>query len=591
MAAKDYLVESWLGLQCSMLSGAVEAVVLCAGDDGSYKEVARWPENAVGSDVLSNVAASVTGKPKCTVVNFDAAPDDASHQGSFVTCPLSRDGECFGVIAVRIAAADDAQGRACAKALLWGRAWLNLLLDAQSDTAENHLLTVIDMVATSLVHGSFDESASAVVAELARRIGCERISLGFLRANRARVLAMSGSASADNRMALLQSIAAAMDEAVDQDMTLVYPSRRASSSQIVDAQKSLLETYGCGSICTVPIANEGQLIAAVTFEHQAPEFFDSTVIALCEAVVSLVGPILAGKRQEERWFGPRLLGMPRSQLSKLTGPGHMSFKLAASLAIAASLFFSFATGEYRVSADAMVESLVQRAVTAPFDGYVDESSVRPGDVVKAGTILARLEDRDLKLEELKWSSEAAKLRKEYREALAAHENSRVRILQAQLEQASAQLALAKEQLARTKVAAPVEGMIVKGDLTQSLGAPVERGDVLFEVAPLNDYRVMLAVDEREVGRLKTGLSGKLALSGMPNNRLLIEVQRITPISTAEDGRNFFAVQAKLLSEQTQVLRPGMQGIGKISVGRRKLIWIWTHEMLDWLRLKTWRWFG
>ncbi|NND36068.1 MAG: histidine kinase, partial [Gammaproteobacteria bacterium] len=65
----------------------------------------------------------------------------------------------------------------------------------------------------------------------------------------------------------------------------------------------------------------------------------------------------------------------------------------------------------------------------------------------------------------------------------------------------------------------------------------------------------------------------------------------TPISTVEDGRNFFAVQAKLLSEQTQVLRPGMQGVGKIYIGRRKLVWIWTHEMLDWLRLKSWSWTG
>ncbi len=591
MAAKDYLVESWLGLQCSMLSGAMEAVVLLADEDGSYKEVARWPENIAASEVLSNVAASVTGKPKCTVVHFDAAGDDQAHQGNFVTCPLSRDSECFGVIAVQIAAADDAQGRACAKALLWGRAWLNLLMDAHSDTAENHLLTVIDMVATSLGQTGFDESASAVVAELARRIGCERVSLGFLRRKHARVLAMSGSASADNRMALLQSVGAAMDEAIDQDMTLVYPLRETSSSNIVDAQKHLLDTYGCGSICTVPIAHEGQLIAAMTFEHQSADFFESTQIALCEAVVSLIGPILAGKRQEQRWLGPRLLGTSRSQLKKLTGRGHLGLKLVTAISGVALLFLSVATGEYRVSADAMVESLVQRAVTAPFDGYVDESSVRPGDVVKAGAVLARLEDRDLKLEELKWSSEATKLRKEYREALAAHENSRVRILQAQLEQASAQLALAKEQLARTKVAAPVDGMIVKGDLTQSLGAPVERGDLLFEVAPLNEYRVMLAVDEREVGRLATGLSGQLALAGMPNTRLPIAVQRITPISTSEGGTNFFAVQASLLSEHADMLRPGMQGIGKISVGRRKLIWIWTHELLDWLRLRTWRWFG
>jgi multidrug resistance efflux pump len=202
-------------------------------------------------------------------------------------------------------------------------------------------------------------------------------------------------------------------------------------------------------------------------------------------------------------------------------------------------------------------------------------------------VLCRLDDRDLKLEELKWSSEKAKLQKEYREAMAAHEDSRVRILQAQLEQTAVQLELVEEQLSRTQVAAPLNGMIVKGDLTQSLGAPVERGDVLFEVAPLDDYRVMLAVSEADVGQLAPGLAGQLKLAGLPDAPLPIVVQRITPISSVEDGKNHFAVQARLLGDQTQMLRPGMQGVGKIYIGRRKLAWIWSHEMLDWISLWAW----
>jgi multidrug resistance efflux pump len=447
------------------------------------------------------------------------------------------------------------------------------------------------MVATSLEHSSFYESASGVVAELARRVGCERVSIGFLRRQTSRVIAVSRSASADNRTALLRSIGAAMDEAVDQDVTLVFPRRGEFGAHVTEAHEQLSATYGSGSVCTIPISVEEHLVGAISFEHREADHFNPTSVALCEAIVALVGPILAGKRKEERWIGPRLLDSSRGQLAKLTGPRHVRFKLGTATTVAVVLFLGLATGEYRVSADATLESMVQRAVTAPFDGYVDDSSVRPGDLVKADEVLCRLEDRDLKLEELKWSSEAAKLQKEYREAMAAHENSRVRILQAQLEQASAQLELVEEQLSRTQVTAPVDGMIVKGDLTQSLGAPVERGDVLFEVAPLDDYRVMLAVDEREVGQLVTGLAGQLALAGLPNDRMPMVVQRITPISNVADGRNFFAVQAKLLSDQTQVLRPGMQGVGKIYIGRRRLVWIWTHDMQDWLRLWSWSWTG
>jgi hypothetical protein len=37
------------------------------------------------------------------------------------------------------------------------------------------------------------------------------------------------------------------------------------------------------------------------------------------------------------------------------------------------------------------------------------------------------------------------------------------------------------------------------------------------------------------------------------------------------------------------LRPGMEGVGKIDVGTRKLAWIWAHPLLNWARLAMWRW--
>ena len=46
--------------------------------------------------------------------------------------------------------------------------------------------------------------------------------------------------------------------------------------------------------------------------------------------------------------------------------------------------------------------------------------------------------------------------------------------------------------------APFDGVLVSGDLSHSVGAPVERGEVLFELAPLDDYLVVLEVPEAEV---------------------------------------------------------------------------------------------
>ena len=76
----------------------------------------------------------------------------------------------------------------------------------------------------------------------------------------------------------------------------------------------------------------------------------------------------------------------------------------------------------------------------PLKGYVAEARVRAGDVVEHSDVLATLDDRDLKLERLKWSSQRLQLSKQYDEAMAKHDRAQINIISAQTAQADAQLA-------------------------------------------------------------------------------------------------------------------------------------------------------
>jgi len=227
-------------------------------------------------------------------------------------------------------------------------------------------------------------------------------------------------------------------------------------------------------------------------------------------------------------------------------------------------------------------------IAAPFNSYIKEAPVRPGDVVKRGEQLCLLDDRDLKLERLKWLTEKEQLLKQYHEAMAKHDRAQYRIIKAKIGQAEAQIDLLEEQLARTKILAPFRGVVMSGDLSQSLGAPVERGEVLFEVAPLDEYRVIAEVDERDISEIAVGQESQLLLPSMPGEVFPFVISKITPVSTAKEGRNYFRVEGRML-KVSQKLRPGMEGVGKIHIDRRKLLWVWTHKMIDWLRLQVWRW--
>ena len=162
------------------------------------------------------------------------------------------------------------------------------------------------------------------------------------------------------------------------------------------------------------------------------------------------------------------------------------------------------------------------------------------------------------------------------------------VISAQIGQAEAQMSLVQERLARASLVAPYDGIVVSGDLSQQIGSPVEQGKVLFEVAPTAGYRVILQVDERDIVRLAIDQPGELVLSGLPGEVTPFTVRQITPVSTAQDGRNFFRVEAQLRADAPR-LRPGMEGIGKVEVGRERLIWVWTHGFTDWLRLALWKW--
>ena len=166
------------------------------------------------------------------------------------------------------------------------------------------------------------------------------------------------------------------------------------------------------------------------------------------------------------------------------------------------------------------------------------------------------------------------------------DRAKLGITMAQLDQANAEFGLVEGALGRTRLTSPIDGVIVRGDFSQALGAPVDTGQVLFEVAPLESYRVVLEVDEFDVAGMETGKSGQLIIAALPGSTFAVSVQKVIPVTVSSEGRNYFLVEATL-DQPSLLLRPGMEGVAKVTVGQRKLIWIWTHGLVE--RLTVWFW--
>jgi RND family efflux transporter MFP subunit len=579
----------WLAILCTQIDRVSCGLLLLGPDqDGTYAPAAAWPDASRGMQHLAAAAERALKERRGVVMSPDGAAP-TREQSAHIGYPIEVSGALHGAIVLDIMPSAEAALQRSLRLLHWGSAWLVDRFRQQAlherDERVSRLALAMDIVATALQQRHFATAALAVANELTSRLNCERVSIGIERSGSIEVKAISHTAVFEPKMNLVRLIADAMDEVLDLDVALVYPVQNDDGLGAI-AHGELAREFRQDAVCSVPLRKDGHTIGVVTLERAAG-VFDAATVELCKTVGELLGPILDLKRENERSIWQHARDAAREHLYALFGPRHPGAKLIALMLAGLLAFCGAVSGTYRISAKTVIEGAVQRAAVAPFDGHIAQGLVRAGDVVRAGQVLCRLDDRDLKLERTRLVSEHAQLTRKQRQALATQDRATMMIIAAQIEQTEAQLALTNERLARATLVAPFDGVVVSGDLSQLLDTPVEQGKVLFQIAPLDAYRVILQVDERDIEQIKRGQTGELTLSGLPYERMAFAVSQVTPVSNSQEGRNFFRVEAQL-RDPSPSLRPGMEGVGKIPVGERQLIWIWTHSLVDWLWLWVWK---
>ncbi|CAM3456104.1 HlyD family efflux transporter periplasmic adaptor subunit [Halomonas lysinitropha] len=587
-ATQDAL-RAWLGLQDQFVRGVRGGVVLLGEtpDDGPFSPVAFWPDDGVVDTALSAAVELCLDERR-------AVGENAEEGGlAVVAQPILVDGALRGAVGLRLDPQAAAGPSETFRSLRWGTAWVESFLRRDGDAARREMsertATALEVMAGMLEQERFQPACTALVTDLSLRLDCDQVAVGVLRGRRTiRIAALSHSAQFGRRIDLVRRLALAMEEAVDQRAAVLWPLGEDWEYRITHLHGELAESLGGGTILTVPLHRDGEMLGALTLQRPSSEPFDDSTIQLVDTLASLVGPVLEEKRLNDRIILSKIAETLRRQAVRLLGPGYFGRKLATLVALCVIGFFSFAEAQFRVTAPSRLEGRIERAIVAPIDGFIASQYAKAGEVVKAGDLLARMDDRDLLLERLGHAADRRQRLAEYDRALDEVDRVEARILQAQIAETDAQIALLDAQIARTELIAPFDGLVISGDLSQTIGSGVRRGDELFSVAPLDSYRVILEVDERDVRAVEAGQTGNLVVSSMPDLKLSYTVERVTPIATADEGRNFFRVEARLDAGDPR-LRPGMEGIGKTAIEERLLIEIWSRRLIDWVRLFVWRW--
>jgi hypothetical protein len=583
------LFAGWLALLAGRLAGARAALLLIGETErGPFAVAGAWPDARRDLQYLGAVAQRALTERCGVVVSPDggeASPGGAAH----VAYPIEVGGVLHGAVVFDMAGGGDLQG--ALRQIHWASAWMvdhfrqQALARAEQELARVALLN--ELMATALQQRELQPSAIAVANELASRLACDRVAIGFEQHDRIEVLAMSHTATFDVRSDLARALGEAMDEVLDLGVSVVIPKAPDDELGAIAHEQAAI-ALGAQVMLSVPLIDGAQTMGAITFERKSLLPFTPSEQQLASALGVMIGPAWALQRQNERSWLRRTRDRVHDGLQMVFGPRHPGMKLIVASLCTLVVVLGLWQSDHRVSAPTVVEGATQLASVAPFDGFIAEALVRAGDTVREGQLMARLEDRDLLMERASRVAELGQAQRKFQVVQAQRDRGSMGVLSAQTQQAQAQLALVDEKLTRASLTAPFDGLVVSGDLSQIIGTPVQLGQTLFEVVPTKGYRVVMKVDDRDIAWLTVGQPGELVLSSLPDRALPFTVSSVTSVASQEDGRNVFRVEARVLGSASQ-LRPGMEGIGKAVVGERSLLWIWTHGFVDWLRLALWSW--
>lgn len=600
-------LELWLKLQCQMQHKVTQAILANTHDDGQHQILAQWPTTDSPSTALIDALQEVTRKQRIHLAKLD---DERMLLGQ----PVIVNGKYFGAIVMNIASSSSKDTKLAVELLSRGLVWLQFLLyehsktSSQPETSDNPIAVnapaTIDgttnsaQLATSqsplienlLKENSTQETAISLVNLLATQLHCTRASLGWQTTSGVSLAAVSFSANFDKRTHAMQLLVDVMNEASDQGMNIDYVINEAApeadaATQIKRNHKQLLIEQSLQSVHTLLLRKDKRIVGVIVLEKSQEGGISTEQQAFIQSQLPLITHILDLKKSASAGLWQTIKQIVLRQTTRWFGTQHTALKVIG-IAVAAFIVALFIPADYHISSDASLKSSYKHLLVSPQDGYLKNIKARPGDIVKKGDVLAQLNDDELSLQRRKLASQVQQYQQEYDTALANSNRVAAAIANTQVDQANIQLRLIEQQLSRIQLLAPNDGVVVSDDISQSLGAPVKQGDVLFEIAAAQGYLVQLMVDERDIASLKVGQKGHVKLTSLPHDVFEFSVKTITPLSEILNGRNYFKVDATLEGETT-VLRPGMTGTGKITAGKRSLGWIWFHDIWHWISLKLW----
>ncbi|PID75133.1 MAG: hypothetical protein CSB23_05340 [Deltaproteobacteria bacterium] len=410
---------------------------------------------------------------------------------------------------------------------------------------------------TRLLAESDRDTALLRFTSLLRQMaGCDRVAVAVVGADgHTRLEALSDITKVDQRTSEARLFTRTLAECQIQDGIVIYPSSsKLNSSPVL---KEAAEGLQMKRFLALPLSIEGLKVGVLLFCWKDSKG-NIRVIQRLQLLQPILAAVLKGLCQQPT-TRERILRWPTKK------------KPSRPVLVSIVLLLALFPLPFKLKAPCVVVPTTTRYIAPRYDGILLEVLVQPGDMVNAGTILARLDGRELALEEARITAERDKSRKLHDRYMGSGDAAQTQLARLDIQRYDEQLQLLKNKQEQLILTSPVDGMLLSGDNLRREGGPVSRGETLFEVAPIERMRAELALPEKDVSFISPGMSTKLRFDSYAERSWKGELLRIIPRSQLRGNRNVFIATVEFDNDKGE-LRPGMSGKAHVKVGYRPLIW-------------------
>lgn len=416
---------------------------------------------------------------------------------------------------------------------------------------------------------TFSQLSNSVVDAIAINLGAHQVALCTQRGDnlsRVKVEAVGG-----NGAVISDSLwQAAASETLVRATATRWPAEAAEEKVATIAHRTLAESaLPQHQAISVPLLDEnGQPFAvlAVVGAEDAQELRD----------LSHISDTVARRVRSWRRQHQPLTGRMTRSLSRIVKARWGFMTLTIAVAVVAML-----PVPYRVSTSATVVPRIRSFVVAPYSGRLRKTNVRVGDLVSRGTRIAELDGRELRIDMASLLAERDRAAKKRDIERSSGNVAEEQLAEYELAGVNEQLKLTRHRLNNLTVVSPIDGVVLNGELEDVSGAPVETGQLLAEIAMLDQLWIELNVPEEELSEIRTGQPVRIAFDATAGSVINANIESISPGAEVRNGENVFVARLSV-DNPDGLLRPGISGDAKIKSDDRPLVAVLLRQV--WRRI-------